>query len=363
MNVCNETGNLSVSFKNRDFYLKWDKDKFCNILKLLINGEIVDALLDTGADYSVFGNSFLERFPFIRNKLIPCSEKLLTAGQNTIDIVAKGNIFFKIGSRSYSITCNYCPSTPWHLILGLDFMQKYRIKLDFGRHCIQIPYKVNLFTNSPCSIEPFSEKVLTCHFGKPLQCAVVGVIVGNSKLTELNLSLEDYFVKLEPNCSDVQIRILNSTSDTKFIEQRINIAFLEPFNGQDTIEPLYQDTNGAFTCSVAHLKHNNNSDYISNSHLPGNINKTNNHLSKDNDKPNNELSSFIETSFPLTNSVLSDNEKQRLYAVLTEFEDVFHHPGEQLGATDILKHKIILKEGSEPFRSTPYRMSPENKLT
>ena len=284
VNVCNETGNLSVSFENRDFYLKWDKDKYCNILKLWINGEIVDALLDTGADFTVFGNSFLEQFPLVRNKLIPFSKTLLTAGQNTIDVVAHATIFFKIGSRSFSIIGCYCPGTSCHLILALDFMQKYRIKLDFGRHCIQIPYKLNLYSNLPYSIEPYSEKVVTCHFGSPLQCSITGVIVGNSKLSELNLILEEYFVKLDPNCSDVEIRILNPTSDTKFIEQMINIADLEPFNGQDTMEPLYQDMNGTFMYPDAI---SDCSDQVLNPQLI-----------EPNDEINNQLYSFIETPFP-----------------------------------------------------------------
>ena len=243
----------------------------------------------------------------------------------------------------------YCSNTPWNLILGLDFLGKYRVKIDFGLQCLLIPNKINVFTNFTCQIPPFSEKSVSCNLGIQLDSQIVGLVTASQTLLGLNLNFLETFTSLSQDCTNIHLQIANPTSNTVNLNQGMNIAYLELFNGQDTIEPLLENDDGA-------LLHPNSSVRC--------IGHTCNISNKTRQNPStfsNHISPFILSAFPLTDSKLTETEKQKLYTLLSDYEDVFHHPGQALGATDVLKHKITLKRGSEPFRSTPYRMSPDNK--
>ena len=56
--------------------------------------------------------------------------------------------------------------------------------------------------------------------------------------------------------------------------------------------------------------------------------------------------------------MLDVEEKTKLQDLLWKYKDLFQLPGQDLGHTNIMSHKIKLKPDSQVFRSQPYRSNP-----
>jgi predicted aspartyl protease len=96
------------------------------------NGQKITCLLDTGCDMSVIGSRLLPNL-----SLEPTQHRLLAANHTAIPVVGDTTITFSVSGKQFSVRV-VVSDIMEDLILGIDWLRKYRCRWDFGKNLIEI---------------------------------------------------------------------------------------------------------------------------------------------------------------------------------------------------------------------------------
>ena len=258
-----------------------------------------------------------------------------SVNENTFKLVGKLSLNLQIPNSFYKFEVYVSPRTPWDLLLGVHFLRELDMKIYFQSDVLKIPQPVCVFCNSYITIPAFTEKTIVGVFKQGTQADVSGTITGKSVLWKKGMSCTNAYVTIKKGKKTVPIRIANLTGETQTLFPKTPLAYFVVAEGTETchdLETLISETtswskNLPIHTSVNLCKHTE--PHLNTFNLPFNFNTS-----------------------------LSLEEKYRLTNLLHDYQDVFQKPNQPLGPTSVLKHKIKLIPGAEPFRSVPYRITP-----
>lgn len=125
-------GNISFNFENSNIYKLYIP---CNLGKCNVY-----ALLDCGAQVSCISlHLFSQLKEQYFKQLVVSSNQLITATKENIKTKGKYEMTIKIKKQVFLHHFYVLDNLAEHLILGCDFMQKYKILIDFSKNMIKIP--------------------------------------------------------------------------------------------------------------------------------------------------------------------------------------------------------------------------------
>ena len=309
-----------------------------NMLKVQINGKSLHGLVDSGSDFTLVGESFFVKFPELIKCVSPCSQFVSSVSASTFKLVGKLDLHLQISNSIFKIQAFVSPRTPWDLLLGVDFLRKFDVKIDFQTDVLKIPKHINIFCENFVTVPPFSEKIIQCNLTRKTPADISGTITGKNILHKKGMLCANAYVTVKKGTNIVPVRVANLTSQKQVLQPKTRLAYFVLAEGTETL---------------LDFEHSPNSSQLESS---SNLNKRNYVNSAYEVASNNANSNVLDFSFD--ESSLSSEQKTQLLDVLNEFDDVFKKPNQPLGCTSVLKHKIKLIPGSEPFRSVPYRMTP-----
>ena len=76
-------------------------------------------------------------------------------------------------------------------------------------------------------------------------------------------------------------------------------------------------------------------------------------------KPDSDKSNDVQLEFDLSQSDLTQAQKENMYSFLHQYKDIFSSDLSQIRKTSLYKHKIETVQGAKPVRKQFYRTSPE----
>lgn len=298
-----------------------------NFLKVCVNCKNTFALVDSGSDLTLIGQSFLSKHPEVVEQIRPCTRFAQTANAVSFKIIGTVLLRLQIAGVTYRTLAYVSPKTPWEMILGVDFMRQFGVQIDFQNNLFKIPKYTNLFSVHKIVMPPLTEKIVKCSLSKRAKVNMTGTAYGKTFLNSKGISCVEAYVEIKAGHKFVLLRFMNNSNETRVLYPGTKIAYLEMPDSSELLE------------EISNIRNNKNKVQSVNSVK--------------------DKSLFDSESFDST--LLSESEKERLTALLSEYDDVFQKPNQPLGATNILKHKIKLVENAKPFRSCPYRMNPHHR--
>lgn len=105
-----------------------------------VYGSKLTALLDSGANVSVIAADYLDTvLKFKPKKLVSDIRNIKVADGNTCEIIGLLNLPICFGSLRHTVKVYVVPTISTSFILGSDFCNLFRIKIDYGSEQIEIP--------------------------------------------------------------------------------------------------------------------------------------------------------------------------------------------------------------------------------
>ena len=298
-----------------------------NFLKVNLNCKDTFALVDSGSDLTLVGQSFLSKHPDVVDQIRPCTRFAQTANAASFKITGTLFLNLKIAGVTYQTLAYVSPTTPWEMILGVDFMNQFGVQIDFENNLFKIPKYTNLFSVHKIVLPPMAEKMVKCSLSRRAKVNLTGTICGKSFLQRKGISCIEAYVEIQAGHKFVPVRFRNDSSEAQVLYPGTKVAYLEIPDSSELLEDVSTNQKS---------KHSNN--FV-----------------------NNVKAQYLFDNESFDNTLLSENEKEQLKSLLKEYDDIFQKPNEPLGVTNILKHKIKLVDNAKPFRSCPYRMNPHHR--
>ena len=145
----------------------------------------------------------------------------------------------------------------------------------------------------------------------------------------------DSCLNLVTNRKSIEIRIYNRSSKDILLDPDEEIGIIEKINPQeDSIVQAYNVDTNPHLCVME--------------------------MSESNNKEKNEEDMLLEPDkyTKLEIGEISQDIKQSLQKLLKRYENIFDWDNNTIGYTNVIKHKITIKEDTMPISHRPYRMSP-----
>jgi len=330
--------------------------------------------LDTGSAQNLISKSIVNGF-----QRVPENKYLLrTAGNQIISAVGKATITVEIGDFKTKCTALVLDCMPNAIILGYHFLKNNNANIAFSNDSITFADKCSIKeTNNNASLGDSKIDVNyiddTATYYDLKSKKAIQSDIGETEIDELqrlgNIKMdrsENTFDKivctndviLEPQETKIipvtlKNNIFNISSDSNLNEFDFKENQLNSHKKKFTVSGKPKFVEKTLTVSL-----------FNRSFLPIKI-------------PENLTIGFFErcrTPIPCYNSQnqqvqpvfefnseLSENEKLQLDKLLCEFSDIFATNTHSMGHTHAGEHEILIKEGSRPIKSKPYRVSPKER--
>ena len=134
--------------------------------------------MDFGSDLTLIGQSFLLKHPDMVNEIRPCTRYAQTANAVFVNIIGTVLLCLRIAGVTYRTLAYVSPKTPWEMILGVDFMRQFGVRIDFQNNLFKIPRYTNLFNVHKIILPPFTEKVVKCSLSRRAKVNMTGTAYG-----------------------------------------------------------------------------------------------------------------------------------------------------------------------------------------
>ena len=164
-----------------------------------VNGENIEALIDTGA-----GKSCIREAEYIKWKLPKVPETCLvvasTSTGTSINVVGWTRCKIKLGTKQYWHTFIICKNIRRKMILGLDFLRKYKIGTtwnDGGRFQVCTPNQVNIEAIRICKRRP----ILRSMSKTTIPPRTIGMILAETTIKEMD---KDKYFEVQPNLKIIE---------------------------------------------------------------------------------------------------------------------------------------------------------------
>ena len=305
-------------------------------------------LIDTGANVSAICADVWKRIPQkTKHPPIPTPITSIAAvnGQS-IPVLGQDKLPFSINGSTYPFHVLIIESIAYDVILGRDFLEAYKAKIDLQDHVLELQHDVSSseqfdFTHMPdvseptvCSIHatssfilpPNSEVVVPGELGKNFQLGEVGLVNPRDELPHrYNIMGASQVVKTWERNS-VPVRLLNPTDQPIKIFRRTRLGEFTPVDPTiATYDLLQSDIEAEATRDIP-----------------------------------TALDKEPRTPLNVDRSKLSEEQQTKLDALLVKYDDIFAYTPDQLGRSSIVQHRIDTGD-HPPVRLRSYRTSPANR--
>jgi len=285
----------------------------------------LDLLVDSGSSCTLLSFSkFNDINDNIRPKLTKADFSMKDVKGSNILIHGVATVNFKLGEGEYQQNVIVCDITP-DGILGQDFMLKYVKQVDYERYIIQTRHdQIHCWVGRKSS--------MVC---RVLVTTKVDIPAHSSMWVSVKIPSQEHLspvALVEPVAQNQPVQLVSGVTQT----ETMNDVKLNIVNYSDESVTLYPKTVLGTCMSVTEDNSENFEQCRS--------------ITKDTvDKQNNVLPDFLNDLLQRSSNNLNENESEQLKLLLIQYQDVFAKDSSDLGLTDLLEHKIVLKEGTQPI--------------
>ena len=230
-------------------------------------------------------------------------------------------VTFDLAGHTFTVSLKYLKNMPYAVLLGTDFLQTVGAQLDFKNGIMVVPNSYKVGSKYHCLLEPGQESIVMALIPPPPICNASAIIESDNNSKDLRVT--PLIVKIGSGNMEIPLTIVNQSKETIVVKPGDSVATL---NLLDVDDELYE---GTVHC-------NNHNPYCH----------------------DGVLRQDFEKLFKFEDTVLDVEEKTKLQDLLWKYKDLFQLPGQDLGHTNIMSHKIKLKPDSQVFRSQPYQSNP-----
>lgn len=307
-----------------------------NMVLVSIKGRKTNALCDTGAAISCVNKSFAMKLLQTDLKLEPSNYKtVIGVGGEHHEVAGTVNLKLNFGGLNTEYTFHVTENLHHSVILGIDFMERFRVNIDIGNKTMSIlETKIcSLSTNTgfartsaAFTIQPNHEadiniKLSRCRNGSEV------LVEPAPDLHKLQIQCAKCVITVQKG--KAVLRIINPTSKQIYIPENKIIGVITAL-----------DQASVFSLNVDSFQPNSGSELGSNER-----------------KSCQEIDDS-ELNFDFENSDLSDDQKNTLFAFLKQNKDIFTTGLHNIGRTHLQTHSIQTGD-SLPIKCAFYRQTPE----
>jgi predicted aspartyl protease len=383
--------------------------------KIIVNDKTIDCLIDCGASKCIMDRNTKEMLGL---EIDSSSNTTFTLGNNST-VASLGLIYdvaITIGNVTIPINVEVLEATPMPLIIGNNWLQKAKARIDFTLTNMSVEYRkksaeIPILIEKESNPQQLLSKQSTYHYFKPVYEEIEQEANAEYEEEETDSEENDEFMNYQNNFQDLsqvphiendtlaylQVKSSNDSAnvilhqgDTMIIPSKsnapINIhvpqssskqiieinenyhhyltldnVFLEPHQKKlqtiicnHTDDPIMFD--GQVPVATIHeisdIEGYEVNDIFSNMNL---ISPTLENLQELPDEKKKLFPTFESDNIPVEIS-------KRLHHLLFQYQDIFDwDDGTPTKTTNIIQHEIIT-EDHPPIRNRPYRMSPEESV-
>jgi hypothetical protein len=190
----------------------------CNKIVVYICERKFVALVDTGADRSFMNYDVLALLPSsLRQKFVAKKEMCICANKSKIEILGSIDIPFVFNGTKFRETFMVLPHASNDLFLGLTFLKKYSVTLQFVANSMKISTPIQV--QSPCrlSIEPYSEILCRGELAATVPDGTIGLC--ERPQTNKAQSLLSANSLVTSNSNSIPVRLYNGSSRPLYIRK------------------------------------------------------------------------------------------------------------------------------------------------
>lgn len=264
----------------------------------------------------------------------------------SIPVLGQTTLPFCINGKTYPFDVLVIESIAYDVILGRDFLETYKAKIDLKEHLLELCQDVlcgeqcdlptDLVHNDPsiCSIHamstfilpPHSEVIIPRELGDNFRPGEVGLMNPREELLHRYNTMGASKIVKTWEGNSVPVRLLNPTEQPIKIFRRTHLGMFTPVAPTIvTYNLLQSDLEAEATWDV-----------------PTALDK----------EPRTPLNIDV--------SKLTKEQKTTLDALLNKYDDIFAYTPDQLGRSSVVEHRIDTGD-HQPIRLRSYRTSPTNR--
>ena len=348
------------------------------MIRIEFNGGLITAaLVDSGAKVSAISIETLEKiFPNYHNTLKHCDDRTFhTASGDKLHCLGSLPMKFKIENVTCDVEMFVFKSLSQNVILGRDWMEKYRVSIDFANKLIEFNVDIEIAVVSDTKLKPGEVCIIQ---GKNISKDNVMLPTGlHGVLTPVLQRDGLQVIDIAVTCcgNGVPLLLQNTSEDCIEIKSNTVMATFEPLNEKNCMK-IDGTTHAHSTCIGSttrntHNMHNVHSQFNEFSTADGQRCEDNGMaaLGDTRSSGNDETELHTEQGqvcdeqleFNLDKSDCTPEQKKRLETLLLKHQSAFVTPNGKLGYCPYMKHKIHIKENAVPVCKMPYRYPPHVK--
>ena len=351
------------------------------------------ALVDTGATFSVIREAFLKRLKLPASKFSHVHTRITLANGQRVVARQQVHLKFHINNQPYSLDFLVLKQLTRPLILGVDFLKKYKALINFDTDYTLITRPI--LAAQKVTLPPFSEYTIKGKLVSEQQytkehCGVTENL-DRGQYVEIPYLIKKAIVSPDKhNCCPVTL--LNLTHSKRIVACGEIVALYSPLNDEEII-PLKTQQRDLHVSQAPHsgtqIKHAfslpcdesprptcckhvrqsmsnepglthttqgvKHTDTSQSQHDPINSSKAAINSDEEDIIKKPESVDFIQ---------LSEAQRKILEALLAKYNHVFVGPTNQLGCVHFYEHEIRVDPHAKPYAAMPYRQSPmlQNEL-
>lgn len=287
----------------------------------------INALIDTGSTFNIISKDLYNSIPNYHKSGFQHLENdtVLLANNQTISITGTACIKMCVEGAIHNIPVHILPHTSHPLILGIQYLRDKGVVLNLSDR--------------------------TCTFGTTtVKCSRRTVIPANTEVVIWGILPKDVLYGSQGVCSSSryclnQQLLVAKTLVTVSYDNMVPIKILNPTSTAKTIlsgKSIAEFEHTTVDCEAMNISGSS----LQNVTGPSNTEKSEN---------------SFDAQFNIP-AYLSPEDQSKLRNLLHRYKSLFVTPDSpDLGYTDVVKHKIILKPNAKPKHQRPYRLPPDKR--
>ena len=288
------------------------------------------ALVDSGSTQCLVGPELLEKIPLAKESLQTLENPITGITASGDKFECKHQMFMDIvlNRKKVPVTALYSETLNYPLIIGYNFLSENKIVVDFENMTLMQKERSSVKLTNAVSLAPNSETKLVGYLRDKLSEGT-GLISSSMQMQQLGLITANCIVTIEEDTETVPLKVLNLSNTHVTIPENFELASCAVLTEDDFV----------FEKEDVRVKDDTSS------------------IQKQQEKET-KAPKWFRDLFDFSQSFLSECEREALFSLLYEYEDIFMREGKKLGCTDLIEFSIKLRPDAKPLRSRPYRSNP-----